>query len=249
MSCSRSCPVWAQTHRALPVVSPGHCQAQPCPNTRSPKQREPCARRGWHVPLVLPAAPLRSCDNRGHQRPLLRRAVPCPGRAGLLPAVRTRGRKEPASPAQPAPPVRGTAARPRAPGRCWERSAHTAVLGMERWRCGGKRGAGRAHAVSLSESSLCASCLAGPDPVICTPTEVTETWNLRLICSEMVQVRGWARVSPALQRSSASLTAARRVSSASSEARRDSPELAPSCCSPALLPAWEGAWSSLAPGA
>lgn len=110
MSCSRSCPVWAQTHRALPAVSPGRCQAQPCPNTRSPKQREPCARRGWHVPLVLPAAPLRSCDNRGHQRPLLRRAVPCPGRAGLLPAVRTRGRKEPASPVQPAPPVRGTAA-------------------------------------------------------------------------------------------------------------------------------------------
>lgn len=48
MRSSRSCPVWAAAHP------------------------------GWHVPLVLSAAPICIRDNRGHQRPLLipRSALP-----------------------------------------------------------------------------------------------------------------------------------------------------------------------------
>lgn len=184
-----------------PRAVPG--RAQPCPSTCSPKQRGPCARRGWHVPLVLPAAPMRSCDNRGHQRPLLARLCP----------ARTRGAAPGAGGAVGEAACEPKAARASRPGHGGSPAGPGMLLGaLGKHGGAGDGGAGRAHTqegtVSIPESSLCASCLAGPGPVICTPTEVSEMWNLRLICSEMVQVRGWARVSPALRRSSGSLAAA-----------------------------------------
>lgn len=203
MSCSSSCPVWVQTQRSLPAGSPGCPWPGSALSQAQPKAVGPCARRGWRVPLVLPAAPMRSCDNRGHQRPLLVRALPCPGSRGCSRRLRTRGRSSLRTKDSSRLPL-ASRSPPARPGM---------LLGaLSKHGGAGDGGAGRAHTredtASISESSLCASCPAGPHSVICTPTEVTELWDLRLICSEMVRVRGWARVSPALQRSSGSLAAA-----------------------------------------
>lgn len=71
-----------------PGLFPARLGPVPAPQ---PKAAGPCARGGWRVPLVLRAAPMRSCDNRWHQRPLLERALPCPASRGCSWLLRTKG--------------------------------------------------------------------------------------------------------------------------------------------------------------
>lgn len=81
-----------------PGLFPARLSPVPIPQ---PKAAGPCPRRGCRVPLVLPAAPMRSCDNRGHQRPLLVRALPCPGSRGCSRCLRTKGSSRSGTAARP----------------------------------------------------------------------------------------------------------------------------------------------------
>lgn len=63
---------WVVLHMLHVVSKPGHGLQRlfQLPSTCKP-QRCSAPNPGWHIPLVLSAAPLFLCDNRGHQRPLL----------------------------------------------------------------------------------------------------------------------------------------------------------------------------------